>query len=126
MVDGFGQPNLQAERALHLVWGLEQGLGPLETKLEGFYVRRDKLPSATDEVEVHDGKAEPVLFRSDGRGRSFGVELMLRLPAEEQRRFSGWVAYTLSRSYRARSAEPGGGSGPVRRRWIRARPGWRR
>jgi TonB-dependent Receptor Plug Domain len=100
MVDGFGQPNLQAERAVHLVWGLEQGLGPLETKLEGFYVRRDKLPSATDEVEVHDGKAEPVLFRSDGRGRSFGAELMLRLPAEDQRKFSGWVAYTLSRSYR--------------------------
>lgn len=100
MVDGFGQPNLQAERALHLVWGLEQALGPLETKLEGFYVRRDKLPSATDEVEVHDGKAEPVLFRSDGRGRSYGAELMVRLPADEQRRFSGWVAYTLSRSLR--------------------------
>jgi hypothetical protein len=99
-VRGFGQPNLQAERALHLVWGLEQGLGPFETKVEGFYVRRDKLPSATDEVVVRDGKAEPVLFRSDGRGRSYGAELMFRLPADEQRRFSGWVAYTLSRSLR--------------------------
>ena len=100
MVEGFGQPNLAAERALHLVWGLEQGLGPLETKLEGFYVRRDKLPAPTDEVVVQKGRAEPVLFKSDGRGRSYGLELMLRLPAEEGRRFSGWVAYTLSRSWR--------------------------
>jgi hypothetical protein len=110
MVPGFGQPNLDAERALHLVWGVEQGLGPLETKVEGFYVRRDRLPSATSDVVVRDGRAEPVLFRSDGRGRSFGAELMLRLPAEEGRRFSGWVAYTLSRSFRRdRLGQLGGG-----------------
>ncbi|HEY0713211.1 MAG TPA: TonB-dependent receptor [Polyangia bacterium] len=104
MVDGFGQPNLAAERALHLVWGIEQAfdiarLGRLDTKAEGFYVRRDLMPSPTDEVIVRDGRAEPTLFKSDGRGRAYGVELMLRLPSE-QRRFSGWVAYTLSRSLR--------------------------
>jgi outer membrane receptor protein involved in Fe transport len=101
MVEGFGQPGLAAERAVQLVAGVERRLGPLETKAEGFYVRRDRLPSPTDEVEVRDGKAEPVLFRSDGHGRSYGLELMLRLPAEEPRRFSGWVAYTLSRSTRS-------------------------
>jgi hypothetical protein len=100
MVTDFGQPNLAAERALHVVSGLEQRLGPFETKLEGFYVRRDKLPSPTADVEFRDGHAAPVLFRSDGRGRSYGLELMLRLPAREESRFSGWVAYTLSRSYR--------------------------
>jgi hypothetical protein len=100
MVADFGQPNLAAERALHVVGGLEQNLGPFETKLEGFYVRRDKLPSPTAEVEVKDGRAAPVLFRSDGRGRSYGLELMVRLPARDESRFSGWVAYTLSRSYR--------------------------
>jgi outer membrane receptor protein involved in Fe transport len=109
MVEGFGQPNLEAERALHLVTGLEQRLGPLEGKLEGFYVRRDHLPSPTDEVEIHDGKAEPVLFRSDGHGRSYGAELLLRLPAQDGRRFSGWVAYTLSRSLRVDRAPLGEG-----------------
>lgn len=99
IVDGFGQPDLAAERAMHFVTGIEQRLGPLETKLEAFYVKRDRLPSPTDEVQVRDGKAEPVLFASDGTGRSYGLELLVRLPAE-QRRFSGWVAYTLSRSYR--------------------------
>jgi hypothetical protein len=92
MVEGFGQPALAAERAVQLVAGVERGLGPLETKLEGFYVRRDRLPSPTSEVDVRDGKAEPVLFRSD--------ELMVRLPPQEGRRLSGWVAYTLSRSTR--------------------------
>jgi outer membrane receptor protein involved in Fe transport len=101
LVDGFGQPRLAAERAVHLVAGAERRLGPLDTKLEGFYVRRDRLPSPTDEVEVDNGKAEPVLFRSDGLGRSYGLELMVRLPADDRRRVSGWVAYTLSRSLRA-------------------------
>ena len=101
LLEGFGQPNLDAERAFHTVVGFERGLGRFETKLEGFYVRRDRLPSPTDEVEIHEGKAEPVLFRSDGRGRSYGLELLVRLPPEPGRRFSGWVAYTLSRSYRS-------------------------
>lgn len=111
LIEGFGQPNLDAERAFHTVVGVERGLGRFETKLEGFYVRRDRLPSPTDEVELHDGKAEPVLFRSDGRGRSYGAELLVRLPAEQGRRFSGWVAYTLSRSFRRdRRALASGGS----------------
>lgn len=101
LLEGFGQPKLDAERAFHMVMGVERQLGRFETKLEGFYVRRDRLPSPTDEVELHDGKAEPVLFRSDGRGRSYGAELLVRLPADPARRFSGWVAYTLSRSLRS-------------------------
>jgi hypothetical protein len=109
LVDGFGQPGLKAERALHLTTGLEQRLGPLETKLEGFYVRRDRLPSPTNEVEVKDGRAAPVLFKSDGRGRSYGLEVMLRLPVTEQRRYSGWVAYTLSRSTRVDRSPDGEG-----------------
>jgi hypothetical protein len=100
MVADFGQPNLDAERALHVVGGIEQRLGPFATKLEGFHVRRDKLPSPTTEMEVKDGRAVPVLFRSDGRSRSYGVELMLRLPERQESRFSGWMAYTLSRSFR--------------------------
>ncbi|HEY0707402.1 MAG TPA: TonB-dependent receptor [Polyangia bacterium] len=109
MVDGFGQPNLDAERALHLVWGIEQKLLGLDGKAEGFYVRRDRMPSPTSEVVVREGRAEPTLFKSDGRGRSYGLELMLRLPGQEGDRFSGWVAYTLSRSLREdRMASLGG------------------
>jgi hypothetical protein len=100
LVHDFGQPRLAAERALHLVTGVEQRWGRLDAHVEGFYVGRDDLPSPTSDVEVHDGKAEPVLFRSDGRGRSYGAELMVRLSPAEGRRFTGWVAYTLSRSLR--------------------------
>src|SRR5262249_23112839 len=48
LVDGFGQPNLRAERALQMVTGVEQHLGPVVAKVEGFYVKRDQLPSPTD------------------------------------------------------------------------------
>ncbi len=119
IVSGFGQPNLAAERAIHATGGVEHDFGPLAVTLEGFHVWRDRLPSPTDEVRFVDGKAEPVLFRSDGRGRSLGLELLVRRNAAEERRFSGWVAYTLSRSLRRdRSADgPGldqiGGNDPA-------------
>jgi outer membrane receptor protein involved in Fe transport len=111
LVHDFGQPRLAAERALHLVGGVERRWGRFDAKLDGFYVRRDQLPSPTNELEVRDGKAQPVLFRSDGRGRSYGVEVMLRLTPEEDHRFSGWVAYTLSRSLRIDRTVAGEGLG---------------
>jgi len=100
MVQGFGQPALDAERARHLTGGLEQDLGLLSLGLEGFHVWRDHLPSPTDEVVFVDGNPEPVLFKSDGEGRAFGLELLVRRAPAHDRRFSGWVSYTLSRAYR--------------------------
>ncbi|MCG5055774.1 MAG: TonB-dependent receptor [Myxococcales bacterium] len=100
MVPGFGQPGLLAERAIHLTSGIERRFSPLDVTLEGFHVWRSRLPSPTDAVTFRDGKAEPVLFESEGRGRSYGLELLLKRNPTEGRRFSGWVAYTLSRSTR--------------------------
>ena len=100
MVDGFGQPNLSAERAVHLTSGVERTFSQVNVSMEGFSVWRSKLPSPTDEVAFENGKASPVLFKSDGRGRSYGFEMMVKRNPADDRKFNGWVAYTLSRSTR--------------------------
>jgi len=100
MVSGFGQPGLAAERALHATVGAEHDFGEVLVTLDGFVVNRDRLPSPNDEVVFIDGRAEPVLFDSSGRGQTVGVEMLVRRPQEENRRFTGWVAYTLSRTTR--------------------------
>jgi hypothetical protein len=100
MVDGFGQPNLSAEKAVHLTSGVERGFSQVDVSMEAFSVWRSSLPSPTDEVTFENGKASPVLFKSDGRGRSYGLELMAKRTPADDRRFNGWVAYTLSRSTR--------------------------
>lgn len=109
LAPGFGQPGLSAEKAVHLTSGIEQKWSAVDVTIEGFHVWRSQLPSPTSEVEIRDGKAVPVLFKSDGRGRSYGLELMLKRNPSESRRFNGWVAYTLSRSTRTdRTADPQG------------------
>ncbi|MDX2020698.1 MAG: TonB-dependent receptor [Deltaproteobacteria bacterium] len=109
MVDGFGQPNLSAEKAVHITSGAERSLEAVNLSAEVFNVWRSNLPSPTDEVTYKDGKATPVLFKSDGRGHSYGLELMVKRNPAEHRRFNGWVAYTLSRSTRTdRTATLGG------------------
>ena len=69
LIEGFGQPDLAAERAVHAVVGVEEELGAVSFGLEGFSVWRDQLPSPTDAVRFRDGRAEPLLFDSSGRGR---------------------------------------------------------
>jgi outer membrane receptor protein involved in Fe transport len=106
MLEGFGNPRLDAERSVHLVGGVEHDFGPLSVSAEGFHVWRDNLPSPTDDVRYVDGKVEPVLFDNRGGGRSYGMELLVRRNPAEDRKFSGWIAYTLSRSTRSdRSAD---------------------
>jgi hypothetical protein len=109
VVPGFGQPNLDAERAQHFVLGFEQQIaGVLDLDVEGFYIMRDHLPSPSGEVVYEDGKATPVLWTSTGTGRSYGAEIMLRKPAQQGSRFYGWIAYTLSRTTRTDRSADGG------------------
>src|SRR5690606_21170864 len=43
-----------------------------------------------------NGAVEPVFYTNEGRGRTFGLEVLLR--HELSKYFFGWIAYTLSRS----------------------------
>jgi TonB family protein len=101
----FGNPNLS------LIWADQYQLGAerrfteaINLSLTGFFVRRHDLPIASVDH-----------FSSIGRGRSYGLEFLLRHDITEH--FYGWIAYTLSRSETAGTLADGvpmGGMGVAR------------
>ena len=95
----FGNPNLKSERALHVSLGGEYKPRPWITlDVTGFYKQLDHLVSATDATVVENGVTRPLTYDNDGTGRVFGLEVIAR--HEFTNNFSGWLAYTLSRSTR--------------------------
>ncbi len=91
-----GNPDLRAERALHLSAGVRQAL-PASLRLEvtPFYKRMWDLVVPTRSLGAGD---EPLRFANTGRGEAVGVEVLLR--RELAQGVFGWIAYTLSRSTR--------------------------
>jgi len=90
------------------IWADQYSVGFLRTL-------REKLTLDTTlyYVRRHDQPVPPPPFTSDGRGRSYGMELILKHDFTE--RFFGWISYTLSRSEQtvyavnAPMAQDGGG-----------------
>jgi TonB family protein len=81
----FGQQGLRDNRALMYDLGVEQEVTRnVEASLEGFYKQLDQL--------VVSG------YRNEGTGRVIGLETLIRYKPDK--RFFGWLAYTLSRSTR--------------------------
>jgi TonB family protein len=81
----FGQLGLRDNRALMYDLGIEQEITQhVEASLEGFYKQLDDL--------VVTG------YLNEGTGRVIGLETLLRYKPDK--RFFGWLAYTLSRSTR--------------------------
>jgi TonB family protein len=82
----FGNPNLGLIWADQYQLGVEKAFTEvIDLSLTGFLVRRHDLPVASVER-----------FSSTGKGRSYGVETLLRHQVTAH--FFGWVAYTLSRT----------------------------
>jgi len=92
----FGNPDLDAERGLHLALGVRRDL-PWAARLEltGFYKRLWSLVVPTRTLDA-DGRS--LRLSNEGRGRTFGVEVLLR--RELTRGLFGWLAWTWSRSER--------------------------
>jgi TonB family protein len=108
----IGNPHLLPQRAMHYGLGVEHTfdwipsapwLANLSLSVQGFYKSLDSLvvTPTTDER-----RANPDIppYISEGTGRVYGMELLLRYRATE--RFFGWIAYTLMRS--TRTDHPGG------------------
>jgi TonB family protein len=95
-VDPFGTSGVRSNRSLHSSIGVEQELVPgLSLSLEGFYKHYSRLIIAVpDEGESAIGTR----FENIGSGRAYGGEALLKYQGNP--RFSGWLAYTLSRSER--------------------------
>jgi TonB family protein len=81
----FGQLGLKDNRAVHYSVGVEQVVNRnVEASLELFYKELDQL--------VTPG------YLNEGTGRVIGMETLIRYKPDK--RFFGWIAYTLSRSTR--------------------------
>lgn len=98
--EDFGNPNVTYESALQYALGAEYRPKEfLELDTTFFYRDQYDLLSPTKEFEITpEGETDPLVFKNEGEGRSYGMELLVR--HYPQNRFFGWLAYTLSRSER--------------------------
>ncbi|HEX6243667.1 MAG TPA: TonB-dependent receptor, partial [Polyangiales bacterium] len=95
-VSPFGTEGVRSNRSVHSSLGVEQQLYEgLSLSLEAFYKHYDRLIIATPDEE---GSLIGARFENIGTGRAYGGEALLKYQGEQ--RFTGWLAYTLSRSER--------------------------
>ena len=89
----FGTPNLKSNRAIHYGLGVEQELTrQVEIGVEGFY--KDMAQRVSRDPNLAGGFD----YNNDGTGYVVGMETLLKYKPDK--RFFGWLAYTLSRSIR--------------------------
>lgn len=89
----FGTPGVRSNRAVHYALGVEQELSrQIELSVEGFYKDLSELVTRTAAPEGG------FRYTNDGTGYVVGMETLLKYKPD--RRFFGWIAYTLSRSVR--------------------------
>jgi TonB family protein len=93
-----GNPSILQPRAMQYILGIEQELtDDINLDVQLYHTSRDLLIQSTSEtISKGNGEFEPVFFNNGGRGRTTGLEILLR--HELTKYFYGWVAYTLSRS----------------------------
>ncbi len=97
----WGEPSLPSTKAAHYVAGYEWQINDLiSSDIQFYYNNQWNIPTY---AEGNDLSGTNQLWFSNGRGRMYGMELMLR--HQQNEKFFGWVAYTLSRSERYDSKE---------------------
>jgi hypothetical protein len=94
----FGTPGLLSNTALHTSLGVEQEITrQVELSLEGFY--KDLTRQVAGTASASGGTT----YNNLGLGYVVGLETLLKYKPD--RRFFGWLAYTLSRSIRQDSKD---------------------
>jgi TonB family protein len=89
----YGTANLLSNNALHTSVGVEQEITrQVELSLEGFY------KDLSRQVTGAPGPTGGTIYTNRGVGYVVGLETLLKYKPD--RRFFGWLAYTLSRSIR--------------------------
>lgn len=92
----FGNPNLAYQRSLQYSLGVDQKL-PFQSDL-GVTVYDKYMYALETATRLTDAMGNPYNLSNLGKGRSYGIEVLLR--RQIMRGFYGWIAYTLSRSQR--------------------------
>lgn len=106
-----GDPGLPTTKATHYTLGYELNSGNYSLDIQGYYNNRWNIPYNFANETVSKLSEEGTFIRADssyiwsedGVGRSYGVELLLKRSRTEH--FSGWLAYTLSKSEEKTSDE---------------------
>ncbi len=100
VIEPWGNPDLLAERAVHYAIGLEQDLPWiwLDLSFQLFYKTLDRLVESTPDYVERDGQLTALRYNNEGRGRAYGLELLLKVQPDHF--IYGWLAYTLSKSER--------------------------
>jgi len=89
----FGTPGLTSNRAIHYSFGIEQEITrQVDISVEGFY------KDLTNQVSRAPNAAGAYTYANFGLGSVIGLETLLKYKPDK--RFFGWIAYTLSRSVR--------------------------
>jgi hypothetical protein len=95
----YGNPGLKSERAWHLTTGFEKlfherGAEGWDLSTDVFYKHLDNLviPST-----LLNAGGQPQFYNNNGTGDIYGLEFLTKYNSN---RWSGWLAYTLSRSTR--------------------------
>ncbi|HEY0706569.1 MAG TPA: TonB-dependent receptor [Polyangia bacterium] len=96
----FGNPDLGPERAWHHSLGLEyKPTEAVNLDATVFYKDMFDLVSKTDATTTgSNGMPRPLVYDNGGTGRVYGLEFVAR--HEFTNKFTGWLAYTLSRAER--------------------------
>ncbi len=94
-IAGLGK-KLKSEKAWHSSVSIEQEIGPVAVKIEGFRNYFYDMPMAYPHTEA-DGTYFPGLC--SGKQKSRGFEVMLRKDSEESNNgLFGWMSYTYTRA----------------------------
>jgi outer membrane receptor for ferrienterochelin and colicin len=97
----FGNPNLDPEYAIHYSLGVEwKPREHINLDVTGFYKDLNHWISRTNATKP-DGT--PLNYDNNGAGRVYGLEVVAR--HELTSKFTGWLAYTLSKATRRDSGE---------------------
>jgi outer membrane receptor protein involved in Fe transport len=101
IIGDWGNPALLAERAIHYGVGVERHFPRawIQTTLQFFWKSFDRLVIPSEAyVRDEEGEWVPELYNNKGRGRSYGLELLVKI--DPGHRIRGWLAYTLSKAER--------------------------
>ncbi len=95
----WGNPLLATTKAAHFVAGHEWRITDVINSDVQFYFNNQwDIPEFPNSQDIDLTGEKQVLMYDRGRGRMYGMEIMLRHLQTE--RFFGWIAYTLSRTQR--------------------------
>jgi len=98
MLEPFGTDQLEFERSVHVVAGLEWNITDvISLDIQGYYKHMDSLVNSTSRTsEAGETPEEP--YDNSAKGYVYGGEIMLRHNFTDK--FFGWIAYSISRSMR--------------------------